>query len=346
MLATSREGLGIDGERILAVPSLSAPRADASIAEIASADAVRLFVDRARALGTELEITDDNAASIGQVCRRLDGVPLAIELAAARVPAMNPRELAARLDDRFQVLAGGRRGKIERHQTLRAVIDWSYDLLNEAEQRLLDRVTVFTGGWTLEAAEAVCAGGVVDAASVFDLTARLVARSLVIAEDQGFATRYRLLETIRQYGEERLSDDGELEAVRGLHAAYYLELAGKLTGEVARPGPGRVRRAPRRGTRELRCRRWATRSTRNDAAAALSWIGHLPMPAFQIGYQIPPPCRDHARPARRRGRPRVSARPRHRRLLRVDAWRSRARRGNGATRPSPRRSVSAATPMA
>ena len=186
MLATSREGLGIDGERILAVPSLGSPRPDASLAAIVDADAVRLFVDRARGFGSELEVTAENAESIGQVCRRLDGVPLAIELAAARLPAMNPHDLAARLDRRFQLLAGGRRGKVQRHQTLRAVIDWSYDLLSEAERRLLARATVFSGGWTLEAAEAVCPGGPVEAADVFELTERLVARSLVVAEDRGF----------------------------------------------------------------------------------------------------------------------------------------------------------------
>src|SRR5262249_46089073 len=149
VLATSREGLGIDGERIIAVPSLGAPRADAAPADVAGSDSARLFVERAQSWGADLEVTAENAAAIGEVCRRLDGVPLAIELAAARAPAMNPRELAARLDRRFQVLAGGRRGKVERHQTLRAVIDWSYDLLSETEQRLLDRVTVFHGGGAL-----------------------------------------------------------------------------------------------------------------------------------------------------------------------------------------------------
>ena len=223
VLATSREGLGIDGERILAVPSLGAPRAGASAGEVAGSDSGRLFVERAQAWGAEVEVTAENAGAIGEICRRLDGVPLAIELAAARVPAMNPRELAARLDRRFQVLAGGRRGKVERHQTLRAVIDWSYDLLGETEQRLLDRVTVFQGGWTLEAAEAVCAGSAVDRSDVFELSERLVARSLVIAEDHGFQTRYRLLETIRQYGEERLAEHGETEDLRARHADYYVE---------------------------------------------------------------------------------------------------------------------------
>ena len=139
VLATSREGLGIDGERMLTVPSLSTPKAGASAVEVANTDAARLFTDRVRSRGTEFEITSENGDAVGQICRRLDGVPLAIELAVARVPAMNPAELAARLDERFRVLAGGRRGKIERHQTLRATIDWSYDLLDEAERALLAR---------------------------------------------------------------------------------------------------------------------------------------------------------------------------------------------------------------
>ena len=285
VLATSREGLGIDGERILAVPSLRAPSADASPADVAGADAVRLFVERARAFGAELEINADNAESVGQVCRRLDGVPLAIELAAARVPAMNPRELAVRLDRRFQVLAGGRRGKIERHQTLRAVIDWSYDLLSEAEQRLLDRVTVFSGGWTLEAAEAVCSGGVVDAGAVFELTERLVARSLVVAEDHGFQTRYRLLETIRQYGEERLAEQGDTDELRRRHAEYFIELAGRLNARLFGPD-------------ETECSRRLAGEHENflavigfavdalDAETALRLIRNVPNTTQHVGYRL------------------------------------------------------------
>src|SRR4029077_7886350 len=136
------------------------------------------------------------------ICRRLDGMPLALELAAARVPAMNPAELSDRLERRYEALSDGGRAKVERHQTLRAVVDWSYDLLSDAERLLLDRVTVFTDGWTLTAAEAVCSGGIVHTGVVVELLERLVARSLVLAEDHGFQTRYRLLETIRQYGEE------------------------------------------------------------------------------------------------------------------------------------------------
>lgn len=225
VLATSREGLGVDGERILPTPSLFAPSADAAPQRMMEADAVRLFVERAAAAAAGFALSDENAAAVGEVCRRLDGVPLAIELAAARAPAMTPAELAERLDRRFRVLAGGRRGAVERHQTLRAAIDWSYDLLSESEQRLLARLAVFAGGCTLDAAEAVCGGDGIDRDVVFESLARLVAGSLVVAEDHRSQTRYRLLETIRQYGEERLGDAGEADTLRSRHAGHYAAFA-------------------------------------------------------------------------------------------------------------------------
>src|SRR5215211_4203982 len=225
VLATSREGLGVDGERIIPIPSLAAPPADAGLDTIVDADSVRLFVERAAAVRTGFVLSDENAAAVGQVCRRLDGVPLAIELAAARVPAMTPAELAQRLDRRFQVLAGGRRGAVERHQTLRAAIDWSYELLSEPERRLLARLAVFSGGCTLDAAEAVCGGDGIDPDVVLECLARLVAGSLVVAEEHGPQTRYRLLETIRQYGEERLGEAGEADTLRARHAGHYAAFA-------------------------------------------------------------------------------------------------------------------------
>jgi predicted ATPase len=230
VLATSREGLGIDGERMLAVPPLAAPAPGAGHDAVAQAAAVRLFVERAQAVKSEFALTTENAASVAQVCRQLDGVPLAIELAAARIAAMNPAELARRLERRFEVLAGGRRGAVERHQTLRAAIDWSYGLLSASQQRLLARLSVFAGGCTVEAAEAVCAGEPVDACEVWELMAALVARSLVVAEDHGPETRYRLLETIRQYGEERLDEQGETAECRRHHAQYNGALFGRVTG--------------------------------------------------------------------------------------------------------------------
>jgi predicted ATPase/class 3 adenylate cyclase len=221
ILATSREGLGIEGERLVPVPSLGVPGASADLAAITEAEAVRLFAERAAAVKPGFQVTAENAAAVAEVVRRLDGIALAIELAAARVPAMTPAELAKRLDRSFAVLAGGRRGAVARHQTLRATIDWSFELLAEPEQVLLARLAVFAGGCTLEAAEAVCSGEGIDPDAVFDLLASLVARSLVVAEDYGPESRYRLLETIRQYGEERLEQAGETERWRARHAGYY-----------------------------------------------------------------------------------------------------------------------------
>ena len=164
-------------------------------------------------------------SAVGQVCRRLDGVPLAIELAPARVTSMSPAELASALDRRFDLLAGGRRRAVKRQQTLRATIDWSYDLLDESQQRLLARLAVFAGGCTREAAEAICAGGPIEGRAVLGLLTDLVDRSLVVAERGGLDTRYRLLETIREYGEERLVEHGETDALRDRHARYYAEYA-------------------------------------------------------------------------------------------------------------------------
>jgi predicted ATPase/class 3 adenylate cyclase len=224
ILATSREGLGIEGERLVPVPPLVVPGADADLETTIDAEAVRLFAERAAAVKPGFQVTAENAAAVAAVVRRLDGIALAIELAAARVPMMTPAELARRLDRSFAVLAGGRRGAAGHHQTLRATIDWSFELLAGPEQALLGRLAVFAGGCTLEAAEAVCSGEGIDPDTVFELLASLVARSLVVAEEHGPETRYRLLETIRQYGEERLEGAGETEQWRARHAGYYADL--------------------------------------------------------------------------------------------------------------------------
>ena len=229
VLATSREGLAIDGEQMLALPPLDAGQPDDDIEHLMHADAISLFVERARQVKADFALTDNNSRAVVDICQRLDGVPLAIELAAARVMALNPAELLRRLDRRFKVLSGGRRGAIERHATLRAAIDWSYDLLDSAEQRLLARMSVFSGGCTLEAIEEVCSGDPVDRDAVMDLVARLVARSLVVAEDNDVGTRYRMLETIRQYGEERLAVCGETAAVRVRHGTFYAQFSDHAT---------------------------------------------------------------------------------------------------------------------
>jgi predicted ATPase len=238
VLATSREGLNLRSEQILVVPSLGVPEDGMDLAAVAGCEAVRLFADRAHALKADFAVEAANADAVSQLCRRLDGVPLAIELAAARIGAMNPAELARRLDRRFRLLTGGERVAIERHQTLRATIDWSYDLLSSAQQRLLARLAVFAGGCTLEAAEAVCAGEPIEGDDVLELLARLVACSLVVADDAGPDTRYRLLETIRQYGEERLAEAGETDALRVRHGAYYQEFAAAVQAHIY--GPGQV----------------------------------------------------------------------------------------------------------
>jgi hypothetical protein len=214
-------------------------------------------------------------------------VPLAIELAAARVQAMNPAELARRLEQRFEVLAGGKRGAVERHQTLRAAIDWSYDLLTKAQQRLLARLTVFAGGCTLEAAEAVCAGGAVEAGAVWELVAALVARSLVVAEDQGAETRYRLLETIRQYGEERLDEHGETAELLRRHAEYYAGLAASLGERMV--GPGQVESVTRLAAeQENVVRAMSTAIDTSDVDLAFGLLCSVPPAEAQLefGFQL------------------------------------------------------------
>jgi predicted ATPase/class 3 adenylate cyclase len=236
ILATSREALGVDGERLVPVPPLGVPGADVGLEMTADTEAVRLFAERAAAVKPGFAVTTGNAAAVAAVVRRLDGVPLAIELAAARVPAMTPAELALRLERSFAVLAAGPRGAVGHHQTLRATIDWSFGLLTGPERALLARLAVFAGGCTLEAAEAVCGGEGIDPDTIFELLASLVARSLIVAGEQGLQTRYRLLETIRQYGEERLNEAGEAERWQARHAGYYAGLLPRVREHAHDPG--------------------------------------------------------------------------------------------------------------
>jgi predicted ATPase/class 3 adenylate cyclase len=237
ILATSREGLGIEGEQLLPVPPLGVPGMDADLAAITGAAAVRLFAERAAAVKPGFQVTADNAAAVAALVRHLDGIALAVELAAARVPAMTVTELTRRLERSFAVLAARPRGAAARHQTLRAAIDWSFQLLAEAQQALLARLAVFAGGATLEAAEAVCSGQGIDPDAVFGLLAALVARSLAVAEEKGPDTRYRLLETIRQYGEQRLEEAGETRRWRARHADYYAGLLGRIRDHAHDPDP-------------------------------------------------------------------------------------------------------------
>jgi predicted ATPase/DNA-binding CsgD family transcriptional regulator/DNA-binding XRE family transcriptional regulator len=233
VLATSREALRLTGEIAWRVPSLPVPDPHQlhPLAEIQQNAAIRLFVERAVAVQPDFVLTERNASAVIQVCQRLDGIPLALELAAAWIEALTVDQLTARLDQRFRLLTGGSRAALPRQQTLRAAVDWSYDLLSEPERRLFDRLSVFAGGWTLEAAEAACAFGVIEREGVLDLLLRLVRKSLVVAEEShGDARRYRLLETLRQYAHESLNAAGETETVRGRHASYYLTLAEEVSG--------------------------------------------------------------------------------------------------------------------
>ncbi len=226
ILATSREGLDIPGETLWRVPSLSLPdmRQLPPSEDLVLYEAVRLFVDRAMATTPGFAVTSENAPVVAQVCQRLDGIPLAIELAAARVKVLAVEQIAARLDDRFHLLTGRSRTVLPRHQTLRAAIDWSYNLLPDAERVLLQRLAVFAGGWTLEAAEAVCAGGSVEAAEILNRLTSLVDKSLVLVEMLGAEARYRLLETVREYGLAQLRQSGEADDVRRRHREWCLSL--------------------------------------------------------------------------------------------------------------------------
>jgi non-specific serine/threonine protein kinase len=231
VLATSREALGITGEIAWRVPSLAVPDLEhlPPLRELHHNPAVRLFAERALAVQPSFAITERNAAAVAQVCARLDGIPLALELAAARVAALTAEQLAARLDQRFRLLTGGSRAALPRQQTLRATLDWSHDLLSGPERRVLSRLSVFAGGWTVEAAEAVCAGDGIASEDVLDLLVRLVSKSLVLADESAEgAVRYRLLETVRQYARERLVAANEAESVHLRHAMYFLEFVEAL----------------------------------------------------------------------------------------------------------------------
>ncbi len=239
LVATSREPLGISGEAVYRVPPLSLPRpGDTSLLAVQSSDAVALFADRARAQGTGVVVDEQTAPLVVSICRRLDGLPLAIELAAARLRSLSLRGLADRLDQRFRLLTGGSRTAPERHQTLRATVEWSYSLLNDAEQVLLGRLSVFAGSFDLDAAEAVCGFGDIEAFDVAVLLGSLVDKSLVVAEPAGPALRYRLLETIRQFAAERLAEAGGGAAAAAAHCAHYLSVAETAAPHLTGPGQG------------------------------------------------------------------------------------------------------------
>jgi non-specific serine/threonine protein kinase len=276
ILVTSRELLGVAGETAWRVPSLSVPglQQPATAATIHRCEAGQLFLDRARAVLPSFAVTDQNAWAVAQICQRLDGIPLAIELAAARVRVLTVEQIATRLDDRFRLLVGGSRTALRRHQTLQATIDWSYQLLSEWERLLLRRLSVFSGGWTLEAAEAVCEGvgeGIgrpdaryvsPDPPPVLDLLTALVDKSLVQAEGRGAHERYRFLETIRQYADVKLRSAGETDVVRRKHRDWCLGVAEESM--IALEGPDQ--------------RSWSDRMAdeHDNLRAALTWCAANP----------------------------------------------------------------------
>ena len=227
LLATSREPIGISGEGIYRVPSLSLPAPDSDASTLERSDAVALFMDRARSQGVDLMLDKKTAPLVASTCRRLDGMPLAIELAAARLRSLSLLDVHDLLDQRFRLLTGGNRGALERQQTLRATVDWSYSLLNAPEQSVLRRLSVFADGFDLPAARAVCAFGEIEIFDVTDLLGSLVDKSLVIAEPTDRAFRYRLLETIRQFAVERLVelDEDEAATVAAAHCKHFLSVA-------------------------------------------------------------------------------------------------------------------------
>jgi non-specific serine/threonine protein kinase len=231
ILATSREALNAPGEITWRVPSLSLPESDQTedvetIRE--SSEAVRLFEDRAKAVQRAFKLTEKAASAVLEISRRLDGIPLAIELAAARVKLLSLDDILVRLDERFQILTGGTRGAMERHKTLRAAVDWSYDLLEPEEKALFNRLAFFVGGFDLDAVENICEDEAVTKERVLDLFSGLVDKSLVVTETQADGSvRYRLLETLRHYAREKLTEAGEVEVIKKKHFAHYLEIAEK-----------------------------------------------------------------------------------------------------------------------
>jgi predicted ATPase/class 3 adenylate cyclase len=231
VLATSREGLGLEGEQVLPLRSLPVPDPRAGTVEIAATDAVRLFSERAKAARAGFAIDESNVVTIAEICRRLDGMPLAIELASARVAAMRPVEIAALLDERFRLLTGGRRTAVERQQTLRATVDWSYALLDERDRLVFDRLSVFAGSFDSTGATAVVSDERVERWDVLDAITSLTAKSMLVDEEgPDGKTRYSMLETLRQYARERLDENGDVDDWRRRHAEYYTA----LTTEIGR----------------------------------------------------------------------------------------------------------------
>ena len=233
-VATSREPLGITGEVTWRVRSLTVPERGPTqpVGALSTCESVTLFVERARASRPNFELSQSNANAVAEICRRLDGIPLAIELAAARARTLTPGQIASGLGDRFRMLTGGSRTLLARHRTLQASVEWSFSLLSDAERSVLQRLSVFTGGFSLPAAEAVGADEGIEPYGVLDHLARLVDRSLVLMDDSGSEARYRMLETIRQYAEDQLAQSGRAGAARNAHRDFYLAMLESAEAEL------------------------------------------------------------------------------------------------------------------
>jgi predicted ATPase len=274
VLTTSREALDISGEVAWPVPSLSLPdlRRMPNIESLSRYESARLFLERTEAVKPTFALTEQNAPSVAKICYRLDGIPLALELAAARTKVLSVEEISERLDDCFGLLTVGSRTALPRHRTLRATMDWSHDLLPEQERVLFRRLSVFTGDFTLEAAELVCAGEDLQREEVLNLLSHLVDKSLVLVAEQDGEARYRLLETVRQYGWEKLSDLGEEGQLRERHAGHYLKLAEEAESELK--GEGQVAWLERLEQEHDNLRaalRWLLGRGESEKAARLGW---------------------------------------------------------------------------
>jgi predicted ATPase len=272
IIASSREALGIAGETVYRVPSLSLPPDFRNLEDFGSLmryESVQLFVERASAANPKFQLTDENASAVAQICSRLDGIPLALELAASRVSAFTPEQIAKRLDDRFKLLTGGSRTALPRQQTLRALIDWSYDILSPDECTLLKRLSVFADGWTFEAAEAMF-----DDLDVLELLPQLVNKSLVTMDEDGNEPRYHLLETIRQYARDKLLESGEAAEVRNRHLAYHVQFAEEAEQHLYKIG----------------ALTWVTRleAEYDNLRAAIEWgLDHDPLLVLRITGALP-----------------------------------------------------------
>lgn len=260
ILATSREALKCDGERIYRLEPLSVPdvKKNYSPEELAQFEAVRLFIERALTVNAGFRITNDNTPALSQICYQLDGIPLAIELAAARINVLTIDGISERLNDRFRLLTGGNRTALPRQQTLRALIDWSYDLLSENEKLLCRRLTVFSGGWTLESSEKICSDELLDEYEVLDLLENLTDKSLVKIVEEGYNSRYNMLESIRKYGNEKLIKSGEEYELYERHFNYCFQLAEnsgkKLIGNEQREW---IKKIAQENDNIRECLRWA-----------------------------------------------------------------------------------------